>query len=70
LIHALGEPLKTSFRFLLFQILTLALIGGCQQQVSYRYLSGEGRCANGKQDPDEFGVDCGGVCPESCKDVR
>jgi len=70
LIHALGEPLKTSFRFFLFQILTLALIGGCQQQVSYRYLSGEGRCANGKQDPDEFGVDCGGVCPESCKDVR
>lgn len=30
---------------------------GCQEKVEYTYLTGEGRCANGKQDPDEFGVE-------------
>lgn len=30
---------------------------GCQEKVEYTYLTGEGRCTNGKQDPDEFGVE-------------
>ena len=30
---------------------------GCQQKVEYTYITGGGRSANGKQDPDEFGVD-------------
>ncbi len=45
-------------------------LSGCQNKIDYLYLYGEGRCANGKQDPDEFGVDCGGACPNDCQDVR
>lgn len=30
---------------------------GCQQKVEYTYITGGGRSANGKQYPDEFGVD-------------
>ena len=43
---------------------------GCQEKVEYTYLTGEGRCANGKQDPDEFGVDCGGACSRACENLR
>ena len=42
----------------------------CQQNVEYTYITGGGRCANGKQDPDEFGVDCGGACSRSCENLR
>ena len=56
--------------FSLFFILFLATLLGCKQKVEYTYLMGEGRCANGKQDPDEFGVDCGGACSRDCLNVR
>ena len=56
----------TSF-FLFFLLATLL---GCQQKIEYTYLTGEGRCANGKQDPDEFGVDCGGACGRDCENLR
>lgn len=59
-----------SFLFQLFYLLLLGLHLGCQNNSNYIYLTGEGRCANGKQDPDEFGVDCGGACPNNCQDLR
>ena len=45
-------------------------MSGCRQKIEYTYLTGEGRCANGRQDPDEFGVDCGGACGKNCEDLR
>ena len=54
----------------LFFIVFLTCLIGCQQKTDYTYITGEGRCANGKQDPDEFGVDCGGACSRDCLDVR
>jgi len=53
-----------------FFVFLLATILGCQQKIEYTYLTGEGRCANGKQDPDEFGVDCGGACGRDCENLR
>lgn len=54
----------------LFLLLFVCFHLACQNKQDYVYLTGEGRCANGKQDPDEFGVDCGGACPNDCQDVR
>lgn len=53
-----------------FLIVFLGILLGCQEKVEYTYITGEGRCANGKQDPDEFGVDCGGACSRACENLR
>lgn len=53
-----------------FLSVLLATLMGCQEKVEYTYITGEGRCANGKQDPDEFGVDCGGACSRACENLR
>ena len=53
-----------------FLIVFLGTLLGCQEKVEYTYITGEGRCANGKQDPDEFGVDCGGACSRACENLR
>lgn len=58
-------PIK-DFIVLGFSLLFL----GCQPSPTYLYTTGEGRCANGKQDPDEFGVDCGGACVLECNNIR
>ena len=53
--------------FLLF--LTTALIG-CKKEPNYPAFTVQSRCANGIQDPDEYGVDCGGPCLNSCENTR
>lgn len=64
----LSVSLSIFYRY--FLILFLGTLIGCQQNVEYTYITGGGRCANGKQDPDEFGVDCGGACSQSCENLR
>ena len=64
----LSVSLSIFYRY--FLILFLGTLMGCQQNIEYTYITGGGRCANGKQDPDEFGVDCGGACSQSCENLR
>ena len=59
-----------SFFYRYFILVLLGILMGCQEKVEYTYITGEGRCANGKQDPDEFGVDCGGACSRACENLR
>lgn len=55
---------------LAFAFLLAGLLFSCGQDNNYRYLMGNSRCENGIQDPDEFGLDCGGSCSRECLNVR
>ena len=70
LTHMPRLSVSLSFFYRYFLFVLIATLIGCQEKVEYTYLTGEGRCANGKQDPDEFGVDCGGACSRECENLR
>lgn len=55
--------------FLLSFLFVLCCVG-CADRPSYPTLQGTERCENGLQDPDEYGVDCGWSCLNSCPDLR
>lgn len=59
--------MKKSF-FLSF--LCLLFFVRCSNRPNYRTVQGSARCENGVQDPDEYGVDCGWSCLNSCPDLR
>ena len=47
----------------------IVLFVSCQKDPTYPAFSGQSRCENGIQDPDEYGVDCGGAC-NPCENTR
>ena len=53
-----------------FALLAAALVLSCTKDPNYPTYSGQSRCQNGVQDPDEFGVDCGGSCLNPCNNTR
>ncbi len=42
----------------------------CSKPPVYTNNEGKGSCGNGVQDRGEFGIDCGGTCPDICTTVR
>ena len=57
LTHMPMLSVSLSFFYRYFLLVLIATLTGCQEKVEYTYLTGEGRCTNGKQDPGEFGVE-------------
>ena len=53
-----------------FALLASALLLSCTKDPNYPTYNGQSRCQNGVQDPDEFGVDCGGSCLNPCNNTR
>lgn len=51
-------------------LLAISLMVACTKDPNYPAYAGLSRCENGVQDPDEYGVDCGGSCRNSCENTR
>ena len=55
---------------LFLALLAISLMVSCTKDPNYPAYTGLSRCENGVQDPDEYGVDCGGSCLNPCENTR